>query len=67
MVRITQVDDSGADVATIVLDDFTIEILYSGIAHLLRDAEVNQAPPAPAALSGQARRRRERVLHRIQG
>ena len=69
MVKIIQVADDGTEKAAVELDDFTVEVIYSGIADMLRDAE--SAPAAPVAstleLSRQERQRREKVLTRIRG
>ncbi|HVA09913.1 MAG TPA: hypothetical protein VNG12_24575 [Acidimicrobiales bacterium] len=66
MIRVVHIDDSGSECATVELDDFTVEILYSGISVMLREAAQKQAPPAPVIqLSKEARSRRERVLNRI--
>jgi hypothetical protein len=66
MVRITRFDDGGTQQAEITLDDFTIEILYSGIADLLQRASTIPADIAPAApISNEARNRRSRILTRI--
>jgi hypothetical protein len=65
MVRITRFDDDGGQQAEITLDDFTIEILYSGIADLLQQA-ANVPEIAPLApISHEARLRRSRILTRI--
>ena len=70
MVKVIQVADDGTEVAAIELDDFTIEILYSGIAELLRTAAQEQSrssftgPPPP---SSQERQRREKILARLRG
>jgi hypothetical protein len=67
MVRVTQVADDGTEVATIDLDDFTIEVIYAGLAEMLRQAAAAQ-PPVSVPLcepSRQARHRRERVLNRL--
>ena len=64
MVKVIHVDEHGAEMATVEIDDFTIETVYAGIAALLRTASA--APPAPpAALSRQARQRRQKILTRI--
>jgi hypothetical protein len=66
MVRITRIDDDGVQQAEITLDDFTIEILYSGIADLLQRAATipdDVAPPAP--VTHEARLRRSRIMTRI--
>ena len=66
MVKVIHVDDNGAEMATVEIDDFTIETVYAGIATLLRTASTSAAPPTPAAeLSRQARQRREKILTRI--
>jgi hypothetical protein len=66
MVKVIRVDDNGDEMATVEIDDFTIETVYAGIATLLRAASTSAAPPAPAAeLSRQARQRREKILTRI--
>ncbi len=66
MVKVIHVDDNGAEMATVEIDDFTIETVYAGIATLLRTASTSAASPAPAAeLSRQARQRRQKILTRI--
>jgi hypothetical protein len=64
MVKVIHLSDSGDEMASIEIDDFTIETVYAGIATLLRTAST-APPPAPAELSRQARQRRERILTRI--
>jgi hypothetical protein len=67
MVRVTQVADDGTEVASVDLDDFTIEVIYAGLAEMLRGAAAAQPPVAVPVceLSLQARHRRERVLNRL--
>ena len=67
MVKIVHVADDGTEKATVVLDDFTVEVIYSGIAAMLRDAATAQAADvAPTFdLSREERQRREKVLTRI--
>jgi hypothetical protein len=67
MVRVTQLADDGTELATVEVDDFTIEVIYSGLAEMLREAAAARPPvSAPACdLSSQARQRRQRVLSRI--
>jgi hypothetical protein len=67
MVKVTQFSDDGAEVASIELDDFTIEVIYSGLAAMLRDAAAARpAPPAPSGdLCREALQRRQRVLSRL--
>jgi hypothetical protein len=70
MVKIVHHDENGNQVAEIELDDFTIEILYSGIAELLRIAAQEQsraAHAAPVELSSKERQRREKILARLRG
>jgi hypothetical protein len=67
MVKVTQLSDDGNEVASIELDDFTIEVIYSGLAAMLRDAAaVRPAAPAPSGdLCREALQRRQRVLSRL--
>jgi hypothetical protein len=67
MVKVTQLSDDGAEVASIELDDFTIEVIYSGLAAMLREAAAAQPTPPPPAgdLCREALQRRQRVLSRL--
>jgi hypothetical protein len=67
MVRVTQLADDGTETAAIEVDDFTIEVIYSGLAEMLREAAAARpATTAPACeLPHEARQRRQRVLSRI--
>jgi hypothetical protein len=67
MVRIIRVADDGTETASIEVDDFTIEVIYSGLAEMLRNASASQQPAARGLgeLPRAARQRRERVLSRI--
>jgi hypothetical protein len=67
MVKVIQVAADGTEMAVIEVDDFTIEVIYSGIAEMLREAAAaDEAAAAPEAeLSREARRRREKILSRI--
>jgi hypothetical protein len=69
MVKIIQVADDGTEKAAVELDDFTVEVIYSGIADMLRDAEASQAAHVVSAfdLSREERQRREKVLTKIRG
>lgn len=69
MVKIIQVADDGSEQAAVVLDDFTVEVIYSGIADMLRDAATAQAANVSSSLdlSREERQRREKVLTRIRG
>jgi hypothetical protein len=40
MVKVTHLSDDGTEMASIELDDFTIEVIYAGLAAMLRDAAV---------------------------
>jgi hypothetical protein len=51
MVNVTRVDDIGAEVATIELDDFTVEVLCSGIAEKLDKASTELRPSQQFELS----------------
>ena len=67
MVKIVHVDDNGAEMAAIELDEFTVEILYSGIAKMLQDAASTRPHPSPPIeRTREARQRRNRILTRIQ-
>jgi hypothetical protein len=67
MVRVTQLADDGTETAAIEVDDFTIEVIYSGLAEMLREAAAARpAASAPSSeLPREARQRRQRVLSRI--
>ncbi len=67
MVKVIHLANDGTETASIEVDDFTIEVIYAGLAEMLRDAAAKKQPPAPAGpeLSREARQRRERVLNRI--
>jgi len=69
MVKIIQLADDGTETAAVELDDFTVEVIYSGIADMLRDAESARAAHVVPAydLSRQERQRREKVLTKIRG
>ena len=38
MVKVIHLADDGTEMAAIEVDDFTIEVIYSGIAEMLREA-----------------------------
>jgi len=42
MVKVIRVDDAGTEIAAIEVDDFIIEIIYSGIAEMLRGQEAER-------------------------
>ena len=67
MVKVIRVAADGTEMAAIEVDDFTSEVIYSGIAEMLRQAAAsNEAATAPGGeLSREARQRREKILSRI--
>ena len=67
MVRVVQYDEDGGEVAAVDLDDFTVEIIYSGIAEMLRAAAQDDGdrPKSSCELSREARQRREKILVRV--
>jgi len=67
MVKVIQVAADGTETAAIEVDDFTIEVIYSGIAEMLRQAAASNEPPAAPSgdLPREARQRREKILSRI--
>jgi len=66
MVKVIQVADDGTEMAAIEVDDFTIEVIYSGLAEMLRQAASNETVAGPSAdLPPAARQRREKILSRI--
>jgi len=69
MVKIIHVALDGTERAAVELDDFTVEVIYSGIADMLRDAENAHAAHVVSALdlSRRERQRREKVLTKIRG
>ena len=67
MVKVIQVAEDGTETAAVEVDDFTIEVIYSGIADMLREAAASsEAAAAPGSeLPRAARQRREKILSRI--
>ena len=67
MVKITHLADDGTEVAVVELDDFTLEVVYSGLAEMLHEAAATHPSAVVSApeLSREARQRRQRVLSRI--
>ena len=67
MIKVIHLGDDGTEMATIEVDDFTIEITYSGIAEMLREAAVSKAIVATGSgdLPPEARRRRQKILSRV--
>jgi hypothetical protein len=67
MIRVIHLADDGTEMASIEVDDFTIEVVYSGLAAMLHDAAAARPPVSapPCELSRQALQRRQRVLSRL--
>jgi hypothetical protein len=67
MIKVIQLADDGTETVAIEVDDFTIEVVYSGIAEMLREAAATSDEVAASvpALPRDARQRRERVLRRV--
>jgi len=67
MIKVIHLGDDGTEMATIEVDDFTIEVIYSGIAEMLREAAGSKAIVATASgdLPPEARQRRQKILSRI--
>lgn len=69
MVKVIHVADDGSETASIEIDDFTIEVIYSGLADMLRDAAAtpSRVPEVIPSfdLSREARQRRIKILERI--
>jgi hypothetical protein len=67
MIKVTQVADDGSETASIEVDDFTIEVLYAGLADMLKEAAHTRAEATPALceLPRAARQRRQRILTRL--
>jgi hypothetical protein len=66
MVRVIRIAEDGTEKESVDIDDFTIEVVYSGISDMLRDA-ASKEPGSAASLDlpREARHRREKVLTRI--
>jgi hypothetical protein len=67
MVRVIHLADDGSEVAAIEVDDFTIEVVYSGLAEMLHAAAAAGHPLGNAGgpLPREARQRRARVRRRL--
>lgn len=67
MVKVIHLADDGTEMAAIEVDDFTIEVIYSGIAQMLRDAAAASGPAGGARreLPRAERQRRDKILSRI--
>jgi len=69
MVRVIRIADDGTEKESVEIDDFTIEVVYSGISDMLRDAGASKGMGCAASpdLPREARHRREKVITRIRG
>jgi hypothetical protein len=69
MFKVIHLADDGTEVAAIEVDDFTMEVIYSGIADMLREAAAAEGALGPAGLDlpRAERQRREKILTRIRG
>jgi hypothetical protein len=67
MVKIIHLADDGSEMATVVLEDFTVEVVYSGIADMLREANAAERVDmaTSAYISREGRMRRDKILTRI--
>jgi hypothetical protein len=67
MVKVTHLADDGTEMASIEVDDFTIEVVYSGLAAMLHDAAAGCPPVSTPTCepSRQALQRRQRILSRL--
>jgi hypothetical protein len=67
MIKVTHMAEDGTETASIEVDDFTIEVLYAGLADMLKEAARAPACATPTTcdLPRAARQRRERILTRI--
>ena len=55
MIKVIHLADDGTEMAAIEVDDFTIEVIYSGIAEMLREAAATNGPTAGAVRSATGR------------
>jgi hypothetical protein len=67
MVKIIHLADDGSETAAVVLEDFTVEVIYSGIADMLREASAAERIDLARAssISREGRLRRDKILARI--
>lgn len=67
MIKVIHLGDDGTEMETIEFDDFTIEVVYAGIAEMLRESAVSRAIVATISgdLPPEARQRRQKILSRI--
>jgi hypothetical protein len=67
MVKVTHIASNGTETATVKLDDFTVKVMYSGIADMLREAASLERAERVASceFSLVDRQRRETVRGRL--
>ena len=67
MVRVIHLADDGTEMAAIEVDDFTIEVIYSGLAEMLRQAAASNEPMGEPLgdMPREERQRREKILSRL--
>jgi hypothetical protein len=67
MVKVIHLADDGTEMAAFEVDDFTIEVIYAGIAEMLRKAAASNERGAATLgeLPRVARQRRARILDRL--
>jgi hypothetical protein len=66
MVKIIHIAEDGSEGSAIVLDDFTVEVIYSGIAAMLRDAATtNRSDAETGEIPREALQRQDKILARI--
>jgi hypothetical protein len=67
MVRVIRIAEDGTEQESVEIDDFTIEVVYSGISDMLRNAASGKelGCATPLDLPRDARQRREKVLTKI--
>ena len=67
MVKVIHLADDGTEMAAIEVDDFTIEVIYSGLAEMLREAAAANGFTAHprCEVSRAERQRRDKILSRI--
>ena len=67
MVKVIHIANNGAETASVELDDFTVKVIYSGIADMLREAASLQRADGPVScdFTLEGRGRREGIRKRI--
>ncbi len=65
MVKVIHIANDGTETATVELDDFTVKVIYSGIADMLREAANLKKAERAAPCEFEGRGRREKVRNRV--